>query len=336
MPTFLSVMRAGRDRDLFLPPEVMARFEQLGEVWSNPEPRNMTGEELAERIPGVQAIIGGWGMPVLDEKVLKHADALKAILYTGGSVAGFVTLELYERGITVISANRLYAHSVAEGTIAYMLCGLRRIAAYDRLLRAGGWPENQTTWSEGLLDAKVGLLGFGQVARYLVPMLKAFNCDISAYDPFLGDDVFAALGVRRVGLEELVRENHILSLHAAKTVDSDHVLSRELLHQMPDGALLVNTARASVVDTDALVDELRSGRIHAVIDVYDEEPLPHDHPLRFLPNATLIPHMAGPTIDRRIKVGHMLVDEWLNILAGGPLSEHAIPKEYGMRMTKEH
>jgi phosphoglycerate dehydrogenase-like enzyme len=135
------------------------------------------------------------------------------------------------------------------------------------------------------------------------------KCDISAYDPYASDEVFKRLGVRRVDrLETLYAQNKIVSIHAPKTEDTFHIVNAEVLAKMQDGAILINTARGALIDTDALIAELKTGRISASLDVYEQEPLPEDSPLRGLMNCQLTPHTAGPTPDRMVDFGRAAID----------------------------
>lgn len=171
------------------------------------------------------------------------------------------------------------------------------------------------------------------VTRYLVKMLQPFRVKIRAYDPFVSDQTLADFGVERADLREVVSQSKIVSIHAARTPGTYHLINREMLKSIRDGALLVNTARGNIIDEEALADELITGRFKAVLDVFDEEPLPASSRLRGLKNALLIPHMAGPTVDRRKFVTLALIDEIESFFAGRPL-KYAIGREYAMSMTR--
>ena len=339
MPHFVICMRGGRDKALFFTPKVLAAFEKLGTVNMVPDPPDddnraeFLREWLLQNIGSADAVVGCWGLPRIDQEMLDAASNLKAVLYAGGSVAGIISPELYARGVRVISANRMYAESVAEGALAYMLAGLRQLTHYDNMMHDGQWPTIDQMWNDGLLDACVGLVGLGQVARDLVPLLRPLRCQIAAYDPFQPDETFASLGIQRMDLPELAKFSQVFSLHAAQTPESHHIVNAAILANLPDGALVVNTARAGVMDTAALVAELKKGRLRAVLDVFDEEPLPATDPLKTLSNVMLIPHMAGPTLDRREPIGMMLTEEWKKIANGEP-SIHEIGREYGEKMTR--
>jgi phosphoglycerate dehydrogenase-like enzyme len=328
----LVAMPNGIIRDSFIPKDVAQKLESLGTVVWNTGETNYSSDELKAMLPGVGVCICGWGDPCFDENVLSVADSLKLVAHTGGSVATYVSDAFYDRGIKIVSGNWLYAESVAEGVVAYALCALRDVPLYCNAMQAGQW-RAEDSYSEGLLEQSMGLIGFGMVARYLVKLLEPFRVKIKVYDPFVADEVLAAYDVERATLQEIVSQSKIISVHAAKVPGTYHMLSRELLQMIPCGVLLINTARGSIFDEEALADELATGRFKVVLDVYTEEPLPGTSRLRGLQNAILMPHMAGPTVDRRRLVTLALIDEIKSFFAGKPL-KYSIDREYAKRMTQ--
>lgn len=322
----------GEIRDTFIPADIADKLGELGDVLWNDGVGHWTGEELADRLRGAEVCVTGWGDAFFDETVLRSADRLNLVAHTGGSVASTVGKAFFDRGLRIASGNRLFAESVAEGVVGYMLCALRDLPRFAGEVQQGRW-RSETYHNEGLLDRRVGLVGFGMVARYLTGMLRPFRCAVSAYDPYVPDDVLGAHGVRRAPLGEILSESDIISLHAAKTPGSRHLITAAHLKNVRDGALFVNTARGSIVDEAALARELAAGRFRAVLDVFEEEPLPADSGLRGLPNAILIPHMAGPTVDRRKHVTLALIEDIRAFAEGRPM-QNEIGREYALAMTR--
>lgn len=322
----------GTIRDSFIPADVAVRLESVGEVIWNDSYEPYGGDELREALRGADVCLTGWDNPCFDEHVLEGADRLKLVAHTGGSVAPYVSEAFFDRRLTIISGNRLYAESVAEGVVAYMLCALRALPHYNNEVQQNRWRTDDAP-NEGLLDKTVGLIGFGMVARYLVQMLKPFRADIKVYDPYVPDEALSACGVRRASLEDVISGSQVISLHAPRTPGTYHMITAELLGRVQDGALFVNTARGSLIGEEALADELEKGRFKAVLDVYETEPLPVGSRLRGLPNVILIPHMAGPTLDRRRLVTLALIDDIQNFFEGRPLM-HGIGRDYALSMTR--
>ena len=311
----LVTMPNGVTKSSFIPPHLAEKMEKEGDVRWNPLDRNYTPEELAAEIRDAQICITGWGNARFTEEDLKVAPCLKVIAHTGGTVATLVDESVYQKGITVLSGNELYAQSVGEGVICYMLAALRDIPKFSNMVQKEGWTK-PGWYNEGLLGQKVGLVGFGAVARYTAEMLKAFHVDLLICSGHLSDEEAAKYGGRKATIEEIFATCKVVSLHMAATPKTFHQVNKELLSTLQDGALLVNTARGSVIDEAALAEALRENRFKAILDVYEKEPLPAESPLRGMENAILIPHMGGPTIDRRPFVTEALMKEAPKALAG--------------------
>jgi len=210
----LVTMPEGVTRNTFFPDCVVKKLESIADVEWNDTKTQLRGEELRKRIIDADVCMTGWGSARYDADVLETANRLKVIAHTGGSVAGIVSDYLYDKGITVLSGNMLYAESVAEGTVAYILCGLRRIPHYSSEMKKGIW-KTDSFINEGLLDQKVGLVGFGMIAKFLVGMLKPFRTEIKVYDPYVSDEVLESYGVQRAGQEEIFATSKIISVQAA-------------------------------------------------------------------------------------------------------------------------
>ena len=304
----------GEVRDSFFSEEQRVRLERLGCVEWNANAEQYGEEELAEKLRGVDICISGWGNTPFHEKTLKYADKLKLIAHIGGSVRPMVGDAAFERGIRVCSGNRVFAESVAEGVLAYMLCSLRRIGEYEARMAAGEWPSLIGT--RGLLGRSVGLVGYGMIAEYLVKFLKPFGCRIMVSSRHISAEELAEAGIEAAAAEEIFRTCDIVSLHSSLTARTKHSIGTELLNSMKDGALLVNTARGALIDEEALVSVLKERPVWAALDVYETEPLPMDSPLRDCERVLLMPHAAGPTADRRYAVTSYVLDDMERFLNG--------------------
>ena len=328
----LVTMPVGEVRESFLPLQVRERLESVAEVEYNTMERNFTPEELKERLRGKDIALTGWGTGLFDETVLEGNDTLRLIAHTGGSVTPVMSDEAYERGIRVISGNEMYAESVPGSVIACALAARRRIPECIERTRSGDWYHAGEVW-EGLLDQTVGVIGFGMTSRHLFRMGKAFRLKFKVLEkPYLTSEVQQEYGFTTASLEEIFRTCKIVSLHCGMTKSYYHLVNRRLLEMMPDGALLINTARGPVIDEQALVAELKRGRIKAVLDVYEQEPLPADSELRSLPNVYSIPHMGGPTFDRRWMIAMALIDD-IERLERGEALHMEITREYASHMS---
>lgn len=307
----------GEVRDSFFSEEQRVSLERLGCVEWNANAEQYGEEELAEKLRGVDICISGWGNTPFHEKTLKYADKLKLIAHIGGSVRPMVGDAAFERGIRVCSGNRVFAESVAEGVLAYMLCSLRRIGEYEARMAAGEWPSLIGT--RGLLGRSVGLVGYGMIAEYLVKFLKPFGCRIMVSSRHISAEELAEAGIEAAAAEEIFRTCDVVSLHSSLTARTKHSIGADLLNSMKDGALLVNTARGALIDEEALVSVLQERPVWAALDVFETEPLPMDSPLRECERVLLMPHAAGPTADRRYVVTSHVLDDIGRFLNGEPL-----------------
>jgi phosphoglycerate dehydrogenase-like enzyme len=224
----------------------------------------------------------------------------------------------FEKGVHVSCANEIYARSVAEGTLAYMLAGLRRIAYWNSVVKSGIWRGTYIK-NSGLYDKKVGLVGFGAVTRYLLPLLKMFGTEIFLHSSHASEEECKKLGVGKADLGFIFSSCDVVSLHSALTDKTRGMIGERLLSLMKDGTVFVNTARGALVDERALAKVLAEKDIQAVLDVFEKEPLDPSSPLLKLDNATLMPHAAGPTADRYPLAGRHAALEIERFKAGLPL-----------------
>ena len=280
---------------------------------------------------GAEIVLTCWGSPKLTLKILQANPQLKYMCHAAGTVRPFVERECLEAGLLVTNWGTVIARSVAEGALMMILSCLRRTTLLQfEIHQRRGW-RPQGLRHEGLFHQRVGLVGLGAIAQELVKLLAPFQCELSAYSPHCPDEVFERLGVtREKSLKGLFRRNRIISVHASNVPANRHTIDAEVLTRLRDGGVLVNTARGAVIDTDALVAELKKGRLWAALDVFEEEPLPTDSPLRGLEHCQLIPHMAGPTPDRRVDMGRLAVENIARYLRGEEPRFRITPEKYDL------
>ena len=167
------------------------------------------------------------------------------------------------------------------------------------------------------------------MGRRLAELLAPFRCPLWVVDPFAPEENFAAHQARRVGMDEMLAEADVVVLCAAANAGTRHLIGGPEIESLRPGAVLVNVARATLVDTDALAARLQRGEIFAAVDVFDREPLDKDSELRALPNAYLTPHRAGGILASVLRTLHWLVDDLEAVLSGGArryaLTEAMIP-----------
>jgi phosphoglycerate dehydrogenase-like enzyme len=304
--------------DRLFTPASLARLRGVADVDPDAVLHELSGDPLST----VEVLLTGWGCPPVDERVLAAAPRLRAIVHAAGSARALVTPACWQRGILVSTAAAANARPVAEFTLAAILLANKGAPAAARAYR------EQRRRIDPLAEypaignrAKtVGLVGASRIGRRVIELLRPFELRVVVADPFLDDAEAARLGVERRELDELLVEADVVSLHAPSLPATRHLLDRRRLRLMRDGAVLVNTARGALVDHDALAAELRSGRISAVLDVTEPEPLPPESPLFSLPNVVLTPHIAGALGTEVVRLGDAAIEELSRYAAGVPFA----------------
>ena len=290
-PLILLAMNGDRLRDQLLPPRLSARLQAVGEVDLGTVVRSY--DQLpVDQLERVQVIFGGWGVPKLDAAALDRMPRLQLVAYAAGSVRGFVTPETFARGVTVTTAAAANGVPVAEFTLALITLANKQILEAVRAYRANE-PKSELFDSSGNVDRTVGIIGASVIGRDVLGRLESLQVRRLLADPTVDAAQAAALGAELVDLDTLIAESDVVSLHAPILPSTIGMIGAEQIAAMKDGATFINTARGVLVDHDALRAELATGRISAMLDVTDPEPLlPHD-PMRSMPNVLLTPHLAG-------------------------------------------
>ncbi|MBB6569474.1 hydroxyacid dehydrogenase [Kribbella sandramycini] len=321
----LTVMLALNDasRARVLVPAVRARLDAVATVLPvSPRGGFLDDPAVAAALPEVDVLLTGWGCPKITPEVLDAAPKLQAILHAAGSVKSIVDPSAFDRGIQVSSAAFANALPVAEFTVAaIVLSGKRafRLAAQYRIERSKADPHGMP----GSYGTTVGLLGASRIARLVADRLRTYDLKVLISDPYLNADEAAGLGAELVSNDELFRRSDILSVHAPLLPETVGLVDAHLLGLLKDGSVVINTARGKIIDAAALERECVSGRLDAVLDVTDPEPLPADSPLLDLPNVFITPHVAGAVGNEIARLGELAVSELEHLAAGRPL-QHAI------------
>jgi phosphoglycerate dehydrogenase-like enzyme len=222
---------------------------------------------------------------------------LEIIVKHGAGVDNIDIPHLTSRGVMVCNTpGGNNSTAVAEGAVGMMLGLLRQVREMDEMVRSGNFAGRFKIRLGDLTGAKVGLIGFGRIARCVAQICGAgFGCDVAAYDPFLSAGDIRAAGVEPLDLPALMQCD-VISIHVPLTPDTRNLVGAKELALMHKAAIIVNCSRGGIIDEAALVAALRVGAIRgAGIDVLDQEPPPADHPLFALPNVLLSPHVAGVT-----------------------------------------
>lgn len=231
----------------------------------------------------------------LSAKAIAACPTLKVISKHGVGVSNIDVDAATQRGIPVYVTPGANAQSVAEMTLGLMFAAARRIGFMDRELHEGRWTRAQDGLE--LMGRSIGLVGFGQIGQRVARVCQALGMDVAAFDPALAGQASPVDGVRLVNdLAALLRRSQVLSLHVPLNRHTRGMIGAAQLSQLPQGAIVVNTARGEVIEESALVEALKNGHLHAAgLDTMSVEPLPADNALTALPNVVLTPHVGGST-----------------------------------------
>jgi phosphoglycerate dehydrogenase-like enzyme len=300
----------------------LAELENTAELLSRHVLTEFTSPEARNVLRKTDVLITGWGCPVIDAAVLEDAPRLRLVAHAAGTVKRHVSRAVWERGVQVTTAAQANAGPVADYTLAFiLLAGKRTFAAAEQLARAqGDFDKSNLPTEVGNHGTTVGIIGASRVGRLVLERLRPFRFDVLLATPELSPQQAAELGATLVPLDELMSRSAIVSLHAPVLEETRGMIGRAQLAAMPNGATFINTARGVLVDHDALRDETMSGRISAILDVTDPEPLPTGDPLYSLPNVILTPHIAGSMGNELSEMGEYAVREVQRLAAGEPLA----------------
>jgi len=268
-----------------------------------------------------EILISAWQTPSLNSS-LQPADlrTLEYVCHLAGSVRKLVPRELLQQGLLVTNWGESISATVAECTLMLMMMALRRASYWTVAMHRNGAWKDGNIFTESLLGRRVGLHGFGSISQHLVPMLRPFTSRIQAYSPSVPETLLSRFGVKPLAsLEELFAESEVVVELAAGTPENYHIVKEKHLRLIPAGGVFVNVGRGCVVDEEGLIRVAREGRLQIALDVFEREPLPADSPLRGLPNVTLLPHLGGPTVDRRRDAGALALKNLRAFVRGEPL-----------------
>ncbi len=279
---------------IFFNTELYENLEKMGDVVIN-KGDNYTKDDIKDKLLNTDIIITGWGHEKLTADIV--GERLKLIVHVGGTVGPIVDQSIYERGIKVVSANQIFAKSVAEGVLSYILFELKNLGYFSNKLKSGIWTDNADLTTRSLHGKKVGIISIGNISKYLLLLLKPFDIDTYVYSTKKDEKLQNEFNYKYETLEEIFKACDIISVHTAANENTKNMIDEKLLSSIKKGGVFINTARASVVDENALVKVLQKGEISAVLDVYSTEPLPKNSPYLSMDNVTLFPHMAGPASD---------------------------------------
>ena len=314
--------------------EAVAKAAELGfTVRMNDREGKLEPADWRDLIGQADALITGWGTPKLTEEIVGENKNLKIVGHAAGSVAGISSPYLYERGVKVVTANDIMAQAVAEYSAMMTLVGLRNVPAY-----AGWGTAKQITWTTRMdvvdpTKAVLGIWGYGDISRHLVRYLKPYNFkEMLVVSGHMSDEAAAEAGLTKVEFDELFERSDVVHCLTGLTEKNKGRVAEKQLSALKDGSILINCGRSPLIQREALLAELAKGRIRAILDVFDREPVPEDDELRKFDNVILTPHNAGCGTYHLYPV--LVLEEFDRFFKGEPL-QWEITAERAATMTDE-
>jgi phosphoglycerate dehydrogenase-like enzyme len=315
---------------LFLP-ETVAALAALVDL--DPEtPEALTDEWLAAHLAEADGCITSWGSLPLDATRLVAAPRLRYVIHSTGTVKPFISDAVWRRGIRVTSAANVNGLPVAEFVLGLLFACLKDVFRYQVEFKNRG----RDAWRKGpeipgYFRTTVGIIGGGNVGRRLLGFLRRHDFRLLLHDPYVGPEQAAEWGAEWATLADLLRRSRAVVLVAPNILENEHMIGAAQLALLPDGAYFINPGRGALVDHDALIAALQTGRITACLDVTDPEPPPEGSPLYTLPNCILTPHVAGSLNDECLRLGNQALEEVRRLVAGEPF-ENEVTEEALARM----
>jgi glyoxylate reductase len=298
------------------------------EVWpeEGPPPHTVLLEKAAQ-LDGIITLLTD---PV-DAGFIQNASRLKVI---SQMAVGFDNIDISAataRGIPVGHTPGVLTETTADFAWALLMAAARRVPEAERQVRAGIWKP----WGPNILTgpdifgATIGIVGFGRIGQAVARRARGFDMRILYNDPKRHPELEKELGVQHADLDQLLKEADFVTLHTYLSPETENIIDRAALAKMKSSAILINTARGAVVDSEALVEALKSGQIYAAaLDVFDPEPIPTDSPLLEMDNVIITPHIASGSIQTRARMAEIAVDNLIAALSGERLPYCANPQIY--------
>jgi phosphoglycerate dehydrogenase-like enzyme len=246
--------------------------------------------------------------------------SLKYVCHLPGSVRKLIPREYIEKGVTVTNWGSSISPTISECALMLVLNALRQTNQWNFVMHHDKKWRGDVIESKSLFERRVGIHGFGAIAQSLIPLLKPFRTEVWSYSPSVPDNVFNELGVKRAtSLDQLFSECGIIVELAPNTPKNYHVVTEKHLRSIPEPHVFVNVGRGAVVEEAALLRVAKEGKLRMGLDVFETEPLPENSELRGLRNVMLLPHLGGPTPDRRKDSGEYAVRNLERFLKKEPL-----------------
>lgn len=260
-------------------------------------------------------IITSWQSPLIDDAMLDICPNLLGVVHGAGSVKAIISDSFIRRNIRLTASANEISQGVAETTLGIAIAACKGFFWLPQEARDGMWRENFSNVID-FYGLKIGVVGAGHAGRHFIKLLKNFCVDVLVYDPYLSDEQIKELGAQKCELSEIMAMSDVVSIHAPNIPETRHMINKENLALLRNGAILINTSRGSLINEDDLISECKKRRLFAVLDVTDPEPPAQDSELRSVSNIYLLQHIAGVTTNGSKRIGKHVCEEVERLLLG--------------------
>jgi glyoxylate reductase len=281
-----------------------------------PVPREILLNEI-ENVDGLFCLL----TDTIDDELLKHATNLKVVSTLAVGYNNIDVEAASKRGIVVTNTPGVLTETTADLTFALLMATARRLIEASDFLRNGEWG----AWSpmqltgQDIAGSTIGVIGLGRIGESLIKRAKGFDMKVLYYNRTRKPEKEEEFGVQYAMLNELLKQSDYVCILIPYSPEVHHLIGKEELALMKENAILINSARGGIVDEDALYDALSNGQIWgAGLDVFEQEPVPVNHPLLSLPNVVALPHIGSASVQTRLKMAHLAADNIVNVLKGDP------------------
>ena len=304
----IAVLFAKSKHSTIFTQKALDRLAKIGEVVMH-DSDDVSEEAIKKTIEGADIAITSWGSHSYTKEILDAAPNLKLVMHAAGSVKPIVTDEMWKRGIRCCASTEPLGIGVAECALGFAISASKNFYECNDDIHNGKYDEHLSNCRE-LYEINVGVVSAGFVGRHFIKLMNNFGVNILLYDPMISAERAEELGATKVDFETLLKESDILSIHAPSIPATNHLFNADTLKLMKKDAILINTARGSIVDEKALYEHMAAGNLkYACLDVYDPEPILPENPLRSLKNCILTPHLAGLASNGKLRIGAHSVEE---------------------------
>ena len=323
------------DEDLFAPPHwVEGELAHHGIEWIVGQHR--TPEAVLEAVRYGDVVMLQSVRPLLSRAVIQKLELCRCIVRLGIGYENVAVEAATKQGILVCNAPTYCIDDVADHALALLMAGVRHLARQDRWIRDGRWDRTGARPARRMKGCTMGFIAFGRIARALAERVSGFGMTLLAYDPYLDSDAIARHGAEKVELDELLSRADFVSIHCPLTDETHHLLGVREFGLMREGSFLVNTSRGPVIDEAALIGALRSGRLWAAgLDVFEQEPLPLDSPLRGFDNVIFTPHVGANSEESVADLYHTGVQITIDV-CNGHWPQGVVNPEVGGRIAHKY